>query len=200
MSAKRQLKKMQRQRRAAKRSSRLSTSSDHSELIEVNDIADDDDPNFIFNFDPATGTASALAGLFASDFPVSSLLAHIIRNNGLVADRLPVGALAKMLRESACPTIAKNDAMTLRDDCEAWYRWPVGHGLYIDLRLYHAHGRLKIPETLVSHPEVEEAINDILAEHYMQQPQFHRVLCLQGVEKAAALINAIPIHLYVIED
>ncbi len=104
-----------------------------------------------------------------------------------------------MLRDHACPTVAKNDAKALRDGCEAWYRWPVGNGTYIDLKLYQTRGRLQLPESLQSHAEVVAVMDAIIFEHYIEQPVINRALHERGAEAATDLIEAIPIHLYVEE-
>ena len=129
MSAKRRLKKMQRQRRLANRPPKPAASSGHADVDDIDDLDDDDldDSSFFIQFDPITGTVSAVPDPFAGDLPMSNLIGHIIRNDGLAADRLPAGVLAKMLSENVCPANAQHEAMTLRDGCEAWHRWPVGH-------------------------------------------------------------------------
>jgi hypothetical protein len=219
MSAKRRLKKMKRQRRLAGRDpvplviDNTPKPGDPDYLdylddlkffedLENDDLDDDDldDSSFFVQFDPITGAISAVPDPFAGDLPMSDLMGHIIRNDGLAADRLPAGALAKLLSENVCPTNAQHEAMTLRDGCEAWHRWPVGHGLYIDLKLYQDRGNLQIPESLIDHPEVDKVIGDVITEHYVQQPKINRVLRQQGAEAARALIDAIPIHLFSIED
>lgn len=200
MGAKRRQRKMQRQRRVAGRGPRPPQSSDDADRDDLDDLDDLDDSSFFIQFDPVSGTAVAVPGGFPGGDSLSNLVAHLVRNDGLAADQLPAGALAEMLREHACPTLAQNDAKTLGDGCEAWYRWPVGNGIYIDLQLYHAQGRLQLPESLMGHPEVEAVMGEIITAHYIQQPRINRALQEQGAEAAMALIDAIPIHLFSLED
>lgn len=186
MTAKRRKQKMQRQRRLANRGPRPPASSDGTGQKDGDNRE--------------AATASAMSGPFAGGIPFSNMMAHILRYDGLAVDQLPAGALTEMLRDHTRSTDAKNDAASLGDGCEAWYRWPVGNGIFIDLKLYHRQGRVEIPESLKSHPEVETVIGDLVMEHYIQQPQINRVARQRGAEAALALIDAIPIELFLIED
>lgn len=192
MSAKRRLKKMQRQRRVASRGAQPPAKSEK--------IDDSDDSSFFMSMDQVRVAVNGVDGSIAGKLPMSSLIGHIIHNDGLAADRLPPGALSELLSESVCPAHARRGALMLCDGCEAWFRWPVGHGLFIDLQLYHDHGKLQVPESLSSHPEVHGVICDVIAEHYGQNPSIRRALLQRGAKAARALIDQIPIHLFLIED
>lgn len=200
MSAKRRGKKMQRQRRLADRGPRPPASDDRPELDDLDDIDDLDDPSFIFHYDPVTGAASAVSGLFAGGLPFSKMMGHIMHHGGLAVEQLPPGALTEMLMDNACSTVAKNEAASLGDGCEAWYRWPVGNGIFMELKLYRGQGQLLLPESLRSHAEVEAVIDELVIGHCLRQPQISRAAREQGAEAALALIDAIPIHLFLIED
>ncbi len=195
MSTKRRLKKMQRQRRVANHSpqSKPTTLGHH-------DFDDDDDHNLAIHCDPTTGIATAVSGLFGEAIPMSLLVGHLIRNDGLAAEQLPAGAITELLYEHASLTDAKKEAAKLGRGCEAWYRWPVGHGNYIDLQLYHTRGRLQLPESLQHHPEVVATMNKIIFDHYIQHPSIHRTLQQQGAEAAVDLVEAIPIQLFIEDD
>lgn len=186
MTAKRRMKKMQRQRRVANHGPQPQRFSG--------------DLNQVVRFDQVTGGASAMSELIGEAIPMSLLVGHLIRNDGLAAELLPAGALTELIYEHASLTDAKNEAAKLGRGCEAWYRWPVGHGNYIDLQLFHARGRLQLPESLQHHPEVIETMNKIIFDHYIQHPLINRTLHQQGAEAAVDLVEAIPIQLFLEDD